>query len=194
MRLALKEKNRVCEEVAISQSRKAPLEIVNRLTREEQIKVVQWLVELKSAGQISELIKNEFKKDISRQNVWKYSASRKWRPIVERLRKRFERNICKLPIANKAHRLRLLQKVVDEGLTWSLKNITKDGDEVYELKLGAVTEAIKAAREELEPHQKGAIIIGDGAKIIFQDIKIEQAPAGELLKDINNRLSLQFTK
>ena len=115
--------------------------------------MLQWLVELKSPQQIKELVKEHFNKDLHRSSVWRYAHSKKWRPILERLKARFERSISKIPIANKSHRIRILQKVVDEGLTWSLKNITKDGDEVYELKLGAVTEAVKAAREELEPRR-----------------------------------------
>jgi len=43
-----------------------------------------------------------------------------------------------------------LQKVIDEGMKWSLKNITKEGDSIYELKLGAVTKATKEAREEMD--------------------------------------------
>ncbi len=38
------------------------------------------------------------------------------------------------------------------------------------------------------------IIVGDNSKVIFQDIKIEQSAAPDLLKDINNRLSMQFNK
>lgn len=148
--MKLVQKKRVIEKLTKSPNKKSQLEAEGRLTREEQIRVIQWLVELKSPQQIVGLIKDEFEKDISRTAVWKYAHSKKWHPILERLKARFERNIAKIPIANKSYRLRILQKVVDEGLTWSLKNITKDGDEIYELKLGAVTEAVKAAKEEVE--------------------------------------------
>lgn len=121
-----------------------------RLTRDEQLRVIQWCVELKDNQEISELIQEEFKKTISRQAVWKCRNSRKWRPLIKRLRERFEKNLIKIPCANKIDRLRVLQKVIDEGLKWSLKNITKEGDEIYELKLSAVTQAVKEARTEIE--------------------------------------------
>ena len=50
---------------------------------------------------------------------------------------------------------KILQKVINEGLKWSLRTITKDGDEIYELKLGNVVEALKAAKEEIEPSRQG---------------------------------------
>jgi len=121
-----------------------------RLTREEQLRVIQWFVELRSTQEIKDLIKEEFGKDIARMSVWRYRNCKKWKPVIERLRNRFEKNLLKIPIANKVDRLRILQKVVKEGLKWSLKTITKDGDEIYELKLSNVTQAIKEAREEME--------------------------------------------
>lgn len=165
------QKKQVTKKLTKSQNKKISLEAEERLTRDEQIRVIQWLVELKSPQQIVGLIKDTFEKDISRVAVWKYAHSRKWRPILERLKARFERNIAKIPIANKSHRLRILQKVVDEGLTWSLKNITKDGDEIYELKLGAVTEAVKAAKEEVE----GKVpLIDASTHLHFTNLKGEQ--------------------
>lgn len=141
--------------VTVSQNKKQISDIEKRLTNEERLKVIQWLVELKSSNCIQELIKEEFKKDISRKSIWQYRYSRKWKPVIDRIRIQFERNLAKIPIANKSDRLRYLQKIIDEGLKWSLKTITKDGDEIYELKLGAATEAIKAAKEEVEPAKQG---------------------------------------
>lgn len=146
-------KSQVNGEVTRGQNKKPKLELVHRLTNEERLKVIQWLVELKSSNRIKELIKEQFGKDISRKSIWQYRYSKRWKPLIDKVRIEFERNLAKIPIANKADRLRYLQKVVDEGLKWSLKNITKDGNEIYELKLGAVTKAIEAAKEEREPRK-----------------------------------------
>ena len=120
------------------------------LIHDEKLQVMKWFVELRSNYEIADLVKDEFKKSITPQGIWKYRNSRKWKPVIKRLRERFERNILKIPIANKVDRLRFLQKIVNEGLKWSLKNITKDGDEIYELKLSSVTQALKEARVEIE--------------------------------------------
>lgn len=125
----------------------------NRLTHDEKLQVMKWFVELKSNYQIADLIQEEFKKDISPQAVWCYRNSKKWRPIIKRLRERFERNFIKIPCANKADRLRFLQKVIDEGFKWSLKSVNKFGDPIYELKIGEVVKAVKEAKIEMEGYE-----------------------------------------
>jgi len=123
----------------------------NHLTRDEQLCVIQWLVELKSYQDIVELIEDKFNKHITKQAIYKYAHAKKWKPIIKRLRKNFETNLLKIPIANKANRLKALQKVLEEGFKWNLKSQTTLGKNIFELNLGAVTKAIKEAREELEP-------------------------------------------
>lgn len=122
----------------------------NHLTHDEKLRVIQWFVELRSSYEIADLIKEEFEKSITPRSVWRYRHAKKWRPVIARLRIRFEKEILKIPIANKVDRLRHLHTVVREGLKWSLKTITKDGVKIFELKLGAVTQALKEARVEME--------------------------------------------
>jgi hypothetical protein len=64
-----------------------------------------------------------------------------------------------------------LQKIYKEALTESLKSVNQWGD-VYELKLGAAIEAIKAAREEIE----------GGSKTIIDQSKHYYINLGERLK------------
>jgi len=111
---------------------------------------IQWSVELKSNSYIQENLEELYKIQTSRAAVWRLRNSKKWKPIIARLRKKLEKNILKVPCANKLDRMLTLQKVIDEGMKWSLKNITKEGDSIYELKLGAVTKATKEAREEMD--------------------------------------------
>lgn len=134
----------------MNQERKKVESAEHRLTHNEKLRVLQWFVELRSNYEISDLIKQHFGKSITPRAVWSYRYAKKWKPIIARLRKQFEKAILKIPIANKVDRLRYLQTIVREGLKWSLKSISKDGTEIYELKLGAVAQAVKEARIEME--------------------------------------------
>ena len=115
--------------------------------------ILGWFVEKRSTTAVQEQLKEKYGIEVNRMAIWRFSQSKKWKPIIERGRIELAKHITKIPCANKEIRLLTLQKVIEEGLKWSLKNITKDGDEIYELKLGAVTEAIKAAKEEVEPNK-----------------------------------------
>lgn len=112
--------------------------------------VLTWFVERKSTTTVQELLKEKFDITLSRMSIWRFGQSKKWKPIIERGRIELAKHISKIPCANKEIRLLNYQKVIDEGFKWSLKTITKDGDEIYELKLNAVTEALKGAKEEVE--------------------------------------------
>lgn len=154
---------KVIKALAVNPSKKPPLEVEERLTREEKIRVIQWLVELRSTREIAALVKQEFGKDISSVAVWKYRHSKKWKDLIDRCRTHFERNISKIPIANKVDRLRYLQKVVEEGFKWNLKKVNDDGSEVYEQNLNAVAKAAQLAKEEIEPSRGKP---NDGIKIV----------------------------
>lgn len=141
--------------------------LVNKLDREGLSRVIQWCVELKSNGWICDNIQEIYRVETNRMGVWRLRNSTKYRPIIAKLRKQFEANILKIPCANKVNRLQTLQKVIDEGLKWTLKNVTKDGEEIYELKLGNVTQAIKEARAEVEETDKKE---GNGNTTIIANI------------------------
>ena len=112
-----------------------------------------WFVERKSTTIIQEQLKEKFNITLSRMSIWRFGKSRKWKPIIARGRIELAKQITKIPCANKEIRLLRLEKVIEEGLKWSLKSYDKIGNPIYELKLNAVTEAIKAAKEEIEPHK-----------------------------------------
>lgn len=158
------------------------------LSRDEQIQIVAWLVELKSYGEIAALVKEHFGKTIHRQTVYHYAKSKRWRGIIQRVRARFERELSKIPIANKADRLRYYQKILNEALTWSLKTITADGTAIYELKLGDATNALKGAAEEMEGRK---VHIDGNVKLDVRTVD-EQGnprPVGELVRDFTSQIS-----
>ena len=160
--------------------------------RDRNLQMCLWFAELKTAQEVADLVKETYGVEYSRQSAWQFSKAIKWGKVIKFLRARILKDLSAIPIANKAIRLKYLQKIYCEALTESLKSINQWG-EVYELRLGAAIEAIKAAREELEG-KAAAIHIGEGGKVVFQDIKIEGQPFGTLLKDINNRLAHHLAK
>jgi len=135
------------------------------LSRSEQIQVVQWCVELKSSYQIAELCKTEFGKFITAKAIWRYRASKKWRPVIARLRDRFEKGISKIPIANKVDRLKYLQEIKDLGTTWFFVGTDPFGRKKYKMDLGAAKGAVDSAREEREPHKGTQIKVGVGVTV-----------------------------
>ncbi len=135
--------------------KKRTLDLSRKLTREEQIQVITWFVELKTMTEIQELIKENFCKEISRSAIWSYSQRKKWKKVIKRLRDRYEASLLKIPIANKVDRLRFLQKIVDEGLTRRVVGYSKYGDKIWKLELGAVVRAVDLARTEMEGNKSG---------------------------------------
>jgi len=77
--------------------------------------------------------------------------SKKWGPLIQRMRRVFEKELTRIPIANKAFRLKLLQTVAEEGLIWNLKSVDpKTLKGIYEIKIAATVQAVREAREEMK--------------------------------------------
>jgi len=124
-------------------------ELKEEISRDRELQMCVWFAQMKSTSEIVSLLKEHYNLDISRQGVWVFSKAKKWGKVIRFLRKKILSNLLRIPIANKSIRLLYLQSVYKEAMTESLKTINQWG-EVYELKLGAAVEAVKAAREEIE--------------------------------------------
>ena len=159
--------------------------------RDRNLQMCVWFAEMKSPQEVANLVKEHYKIEYCRQSARQFSKAIKWSKLIRFLRERMEKDLMAIPIANKFIRLNYLQNIYMEALTESLKSVGQFG-EVYELKLGAAIEAIKAAREEIEG--KASIHVGEGGKLIFQDITVQGKSFGELLNDTNNRLAQRSTK
>lgn len=164
-----------------------------KLTPVERLQVVRWLIERRGQVEIVGLVKEAFKKDIRRESIWLYEHGNKWGPIIRRGRAQFDLALAKIPIANKSVRLRILNKAAIEGTRWHFNGTDPAGKKKYKMNIGAAVAACDKARVEMEGDKPG-IVVGDGGKVVFQDIKIEGKPVGDIVKDINNRLSSQFTR
>ena len=119
------------------------------ISRDRKLQMCVWFAQMKTAEEIQSLAEEHYGFKVSRQRVWKFSKAIKWSKIIRFLKKRILTNLLSIPIANKSIRLNYLQAIYREAMTKSLKSINQWGT-VYELKLGAAVEAIKAAREEIE--------------------------------------------
>ncbi|MNE32967.1 hypothetical protein D3C80_1266060 [compost metagenome] len=88
-----------------------------------KIFIVQSLACFETPQQVVEAVKQDYKIEITRQQVALYdptkvagrNLSKKLKDLFERTRKDFRENIEDIPIANKAFRLREIQKMYDDS-------------------------------------------------------------------------------
>ncbi len=98
------------------------------LSSEVKAFIVQALACYENPAKVIELVKEEFKVTISRQQVSAYdpsnamakSLSKKWVDLFNTTRARFQNEISDIPIANKAYRLRTLDRMATS--TEKMKN------------------------------------------------------------------------
>lgn len=93
------------------------------LSTEVKSFIVQSLACFESPTKVIELVKQEFGVDVSRQQVSQYSPgnamasnlSKKWVDLFHATRERFQNEISDIPIANKAYRLRVLDRMMNNA-------------------------------------------------------------------------------
>jgi hypothetical protein len=129
------------------------------ISRDRNLQVCLWFAEFKTPQEVSALVKEKYGVEYSRQSAWQFSKGKKYSKIIRYLKRKFLTELSAIPIANKAVRIKYLQSIYHEAMTESLKSMNQWG-EVYELKLSSAVEAIKAVREELEPHKATEVKVG----------------------------------
>lgn len=93
------------------------------LSTEVKSFIVQSLACFESPTKVIELVKQEYGVDVSRQQVSQYSPgnamaanlSKKWVDLFHATRERFQNEISDIPIANKAYRLRVLDRMMNNA-------------------------------------------------------------------------------
>jgi len=139
----------------------------------------------RSTRQIIDLLKDKFNLEMSFKNVDKtYRYGKKWRPIINYLRNRYLKNISRIPIANKAYRLRVLQEATEEALTWYAKTVNQYG-EIQEKKLGVLPQLINEARKEMEGEKPLIDVSTHITKIDIRNLK--EKPQEELIDIVFRR-------
>lgn len=137
--------------LTISQKKKVKYKTAPLLSHEQRRQVIGWLVDRHSPTQVAKLVKQEFGITLTRNAIWAYAHSRKWQPVINRLQAAVERNLIKIPIANKSYQLLGLQAILRESLTWRLTNVTQTGKKIYKLNVSAAVRAIAEAHAIMEP-------------------------------------------
>lgn len=123
----------------------------HKLSADEQTQVCQWLAEMYNSQEVADFVEERYHISITESNVrTSYLHSPKWKPIIAALREDFLSNLNKIPIANKSVRLKYLQKVYKEAMTWRVAAYSRDGIAIEKLKVGAAIQAISQAQDEIE--------------------------------------------
>lgn len=122
----------------------------SNIDRSYQVKICLWLAMNKTDRQIQDLLKDRHDIEMSIQNINdNYRRSQRWKPVISYFKNRYLKNISRIPIANKAHRLALLNEASEEALTFHTKSINEFG-EVLEKRIGILPALIAEARKEVE--------------------------------------------
>ena len=95
------------------------------LSKDQQIEVVKQLAEFKSIPDVREFIKTEYGKDLAYGSVQFYLKSKKWKPMLERMREEFVAPIMSIPVAHKYIRLSRLEDLYQKTVNGSLKEVDK---------------------------------------------------------------------
>jgi len=156
--------------------------------RSRSFQICIWLAEYRSDSEIVTLLTQHFNYTVTRQYIWKFAQAKRWKKVIQYIRIRIFRKAAETPIRNENARYRMLQRVFEQAMTESLKTITSDGVEIYELKLGAAIQAVKEAREE----SKGKLVLGDNNKLFFGDINIKEITYEKAVGEVNKRLLSQW--
>jgi hypothetical protein len=82
------------------------LTVHDELTDQERREVVKQLAEFKDIPDVQEYIKEKFSKSLAYNSVKFYLKSKKWQPLLERLRKEYVQPIMSIPVAHKFIRLK----------------------------------------------------------------------------------------
>ena len=91
--------------------------------------IVQALACFDTPSQVSQAVKQEFDIDVTRQQVEQHDPTKragshlaaKWQTLFNDTRKRFREQTAEIPIANRAYRLRAMNRFVEKAET--MKNI-----------------------------------------------------------------------
>jgi hypothetical protein len=119
------------------------------IDRKYQFDICLWLAMGKTTPQILDLMKDKYNLTMSYQAIDNYRYGMKWKKVIFYLRNRYLKNISRIPIAHKNHRLHYLQQAIDECLKWRTKSINQYGV-IQEMKVGVLPVLVAEARKEVE--------------------------------------------
>lgn len=142
------------------------------LSTEVKAFIVQSLACFETPTKVIELVKAEFNIQVSRQQVSQYTPgnamaaklSQKWIDLFKTTRERFQNEIADIPIANKAYRLRVLDRIA--ATTEKMKNLP--------LTVQVLEQAAKEVGDAYTNRQKVEHTGANGGPIQTADLTNEQ--------------------
>src|SRR5262245_6980786 len=80
-----------------------------RFTEDQQHQICQWYAEFMTPEQIRRRVKEEWGIVVGPRTIWEYAhATKKWQPMIERLRQQWVLGVMDIPLAHKRARLEKL--------------------------------------------------------------------------------------
>ena len=123
----------------------------HKLTSDQQVQVCQWLAEMKKPSEVVQLVKKEWDIDITRETITiTYLKGEKWQGLIKELHDEWVKNIQHIPIANKAKRLEVLQKIINEAQEEHLTAVGRSGIKIYKKDYASAVRALALAHKEIE--------------------------------------------
>ena len=113
-----------------------------KLNPEQQHQVCEWFAQFYNATQIQRMVQDKFNKTVAHCNIWNYSQSPKWRPLIERLRQQWALSIMDVPLAHKRSRL--------EKLVLLLERAERNADVSEYRKVAQCMDLLHEMRDEME--------------------------------------------
>ena len=142
------------------------LTIHDELTEDERREVVKQLAEFHDIPEVQKHIKKNFNKNIGYNSVKFYLHSKKWKPMLERLRQEFVEPIMSVAVSHKFVRLSRLEDLYTK--TMENKNL-KEVEKIREAR-----EILSEARTEIEggkSNPSGDIFVTQINKFSDEDLK-----------------------
>lgn len=152
------------------------------LSTEVKAFIVQSLACYETPAKVIELVKENFKVTVTRQQVSAYdpanamakSLSRKWVDLFNSTRTRFQTEITDIPIANKSYRLRVLDRMATK--TEGMKN--------FSLTAQLIEQAAKECGDSYTNKQKLEHTGKDGGPIVQKSVVVDEQALSKILSKL----------
>ena len=93
---------------------KAVVDNTPKLTEPQQLQLVQWIATFRSDKEIQQLVKERYDILLHIGSINAYRSSKRWQPLIHRVRQEWAAGVADLPIAHKRYRLNELLRMFEQ--------------------------------------------------------------------------------
>src|SRR3990167_336737 len=93
------------------------MDTTTKLSEPQQMQLCQWIATFHSDKAIQQLVKERFGPLISITSVNSYRHTKRWQPLINRLRQEWAAGVVEIPIAHKRYRLGELLRMFEQCLS-----------------------------------------------------------------------------